>query len=634
MLQLTIKPKDINNQTNGPNNQGCGNNGKPADDTIAPFDGDFTCSCSGDYTGDNCEVAPSTTTNGDGADSDAGAIAGGLTAVIVALLVVAAVLKYKERKEKLKSHDFLATIQSMLADGDLDQAHADAQMVPREIKRAHITLHKTLGQGAFGEVKKGEIDESSAGGAPGYPCAVKTVKAGSAEGMADLLQEATVMAQVGSHPYIVSMIGVVTSGEPAMLVISLCEHGSLKDVLLKAHDDDVPVEPSVKNRICVEIAEGMAYLHSKRFVHRDLAARNVLMASGMTAKVADFGLSRAMAGAGAGGEDNGDGDGDGGADYYRSHRGVFPVRWTAIEAMETLVFNAATDVWSFGIVMDEVWWDAQLKPYGLMKNKQVKDMLTQGGRLAKPANASDGIYQIMRACWKADPTKRPSFAQLAGLLRPHTNQGTGSDENSGGVRVAAALAGSVDETSFDYLQPIAVTVAGAGSGALGSVANIAAADDGGGEDYDMPTGSNIELMVNAGGSPGTHYDLAAPTITSEVGASYMQVAATVSTPTSRVLGPGPEYELEAGPEYELEAGPEYEIEVVRADELDEEGYQRPAASSSASGGGGGSGSAGGGGGGGSGTARASTLAAAAASTFMLDLDQSESSTDTMPFFSI
>ena len=116
--------------------------------------------------------------------------------------------------------------------------------------------------------------------------------------------------------------------------------------------------------------------------------------------------------------------------------------------METLVFNAATDVWSFGIVMDEVWWDAQLKPYGLMKNKQVKDMLTQGGRLAKPANASDGIYQIMRACWKADPTERPSFAQLVGLLRPHTIQGTGSD--------SVALAGSVDETSFAFLQPIAL----------------------------------------------------------------------------------------------------------------------------------------------------------------------------------
>ena len=398
-------------------------------------------------------------------------------------------------KEKLKAHDFLATIQSMLAEGDLDRAHADAQMVPREIKRAHITLSKVLGQGAFGEVKKGEIDESSAGGAPGYACAVKTVKAGSAEGLLDLLQEATVMAHVGSHSHIVSIIGVVTSGEPAMLVISLCEHGSLKDVLSKAHDDDVPVEPLEKNRICVEIAEGMSYLHSKRFVHRDLAARNVLVASGMTAKVADFGLSRAMAGAGASGEGDGDGDGDGGADYYRSHRGVFPVRWTAIEAMETLVFNAATDVWSFGIVMDEVWWDAQLKPYGLMKNKEVMGMLKQGGRLLKPANASDGIYQIMLACWKEDPAERPSFVQLVGLLRPHT---------------------------------------------------IAVRD--------------------------LQYDRAAPTSTSAVGLRNMQVAATASTPASSVLG--------AGPAYKLEGRSECEIEVVLADELDEDGYQRPAASSS------------------------------------------------------
>ena len=355
---------------------------------------------------------------------DSGAIVGGLLAVIVVLLCLVAVSKYKERQEMLKAHDFKATIQQMLEDGDIDQEHANQEMVPREIKRSHIALRTTLGQGAFGEVKKGVIDESSAGGPPGYLCAVKTVKEGSAEGIEDLLQEATVMAQVGSHANVVSMIGVVTSGEPAMLVISFCEYGSLKDALRKASDNEVPVAPSEKNRICMEVAGGMAYLHSKRFIHRDLAARNVLLATGMTAKVADFGLSRAIAGGGGAGGDTRD-DG-GGKEYYRSRRGVFPVRWTAIEAMDTLIFNAATDVWSFGITMNEVWWDGQQRPYSVMTNKAIQQMLTNGERLAKPTNASDAIYQIMLDCWKEDPAGRPSFAQLVVLLRLQAAAGEGS----------------------------------------------------------------------------------------------------------------------------------------------------------------------------------------------------------------
>lgn len=90
------------------------------------------------------------------------------------------------------------------------------------------------------------------------------------------------------------MHGVVTSGLPLMLVLELCERGSLLSFLESTPEPGTPVLV----QILADIAAAMAYLASKQFVHRDLAARNILLNAQCQAKVSDFGLGRPTEGSG------------------------------------------------------------------------------------------------------------------------------------------------------------------------------------------------------------------------------------------------------------------------------------------------------------------------------------------------
>jgi serine/threonine protein kinase len=158
----------------------------------------------------------------------------------------------------------------------------------------------------------------------------------------------------------------------------------------------------------------------------------VLVDSQFGARVADFGLSRSTALSAASKP-----DGDEGNHYYRSQTGIFPVRWTAPEAMEELKFTTASDVWSFGIVMAEIFQDGRI-PYAGIETEAVMRLVCQGDRLERPANCPVDMYTIMRACWSADPTNRPSFSRLIpsleaelGVEQRKCGSGGGGSSNGG-----------------------------------------------------------------------------------------------------------------------------------------------------------------------------------------------------------
>ena len=270
----------------------------------------------------------------------------------------------------------------------------DARTVPREIKRPAVRIVETLGAGNFGEVSKAILTETS--NIPGYIVAVKVLHMNNDDAQttrSQLLAEASIMAQFDNNN-VARLVGVVTVGDPLLVIIEYCEKGSLESYLEKT---DPPLH--TKLQITVDCAKGMAYLASLRFIHRDLASRNVLLGSDMTAKIGDFGMSRET-------QDKA---------YYTSSGGPLPVRWTAPEALEQQKFSEKSDVWSFGILMYEIWTQAML-PYTGWNNEKVWVKVLDSYRLPHPLDCPEDIYGIMYACWLPGPDLRPSFSVLVDVI--------------------------------------------------------------------------------------------------------------------------------------------------------------------------------------------------------------------------
>ncbi|XP_046456193.1 vascular endothelial growth factor receptor kdr-like [Daphnia pulex] len=150
-----------------------------------------------------------------------------------------------------------------------------------------------------------------------------------------------------------------------------------------------------------QIARGMDYLTSKKVLHGDLAARNVLLADDGVAKVADFGMARKMYYEG---------------NYQQSGQKLMPIKWMAIESLTDRIFSTQSDVWSYGVLLWEIFTLGKVPYPGLEGNHQLVRQLENGYRMEKPAYAPNYIGEIMAGCWKADPKERPSFNEMEQII--------------------------------------------------------------------------------------------------------------------------------------------------------------------------------------------------------------------------
>ncbi|KAH7699313.1 Protein F09A5.2, partial [Aphelenchoides avenae] len=290
---------------------------------------------------------------------------------------------------------------------------------PWEVDEKHLLVNEDeiLGAGAFAIVCKGYL----AGRKPmrgtswrfnslkkrTNEVAVKRLKKHADEYFRDeFMREIEFMKTLGSHPHVLQMVGYLRTDEKTLLLLEYCADGDLL-TLLREHRECVtlPTDTSClkESPTCVrlndmmsyawQVADGMTYLSAKKFIHRDLAARNVLV-NQRCLKIADFGLTRYS-------DDS----------LYTTKAGRLPIKWMSPEALKRAEFSTASDVWSFGVLLYEVF-SAGNMPYPVVHPSEMLAHLEEGERLERPEHASDQMYGIMRQCWSLEPAERPSFSRL------------------------------------------------------------------------------------------------------------------------------------------------------------------------------------------------------------------------------
>uniref|UniRef100_F1KW53 Tyrosine-protein kinase n=1 Tax=Ascaris suum TaxID=6253 RepID=F1KW53_ASCSU len=264
--------------------------------------------------------------------------------------------------------------------------------VPRPdyyILHDHVVVKDQIGSGAFGDVHIGVLKQADGSR---VDVAIKRLKGLMTKRQRSVFMKEAKLMRRFNHPNIVNLLGVAPQEDPVMIILELCPNGSLNKKLKS--NPNIPISKLVA--YATDAARGMVYLSMNTVIHRDIAARNCLIGKKDEAKISDFGLSVA--------------DQDTiSVDKLRQ----MPVRWLSPETLRLGQFSTKTDVWSFGVMLWEIFNRCKSDPYPGLTNMQARGkILSRETPMTAPEGTPQVISKIMTLCFTQEPANRPNFCGI------------------------------------------------------------------------------------------------------------------------------------------------------------------------------------------------------------------------------
>ncbi|XP_070551454.1 uncharacterized protein [Ptychodera flava] len=293
----------------------------------------------------------------------------------------------------------------------IDERKSQTYMKPwtsiLEFQRDRLHIVKTISVGKFQTVLKGFAWCIDGKDGPSEVIVKRENDDLDAKFKGKISNEIQLLRRIPGHIYITKPIGCCTGMGPTYLIFEYAPCGSLKAFLKANRRDLANASVEVQDRLldfAVCIASGMKHLAELEIVHRYLASKHILVYEGGVCKISNFSYASDVIDADM---------------FFEMNQDKLPYKWMAVESLVNKEFTSMTDVWSFGVVLWEIFSLGSV-PYRKLSRTSMLSLLDKGHRLVKPDLCRKEIFEIMLSCWKWSAVSRPTFAvireQLQALL--------------------------------------------------------------------------------------------------------------------------------------------------------------------------------------------------------------------------
>ncbi|KAF5738437.1 leucine-rich repeat receptor-like protein kinase [Tripterygium wilfordii] len=258
--------------------------------------------------------------------------------ILVLGLIGVGIYAYRQRKraEKaiLQNKPFASWVPSGNDSGGAPQLKGARWFSYDELKKCTGNFSETneIGSGGYGKVYRGMLSD-------GQIVAIKRAQQGSMQGGLEFKTEIELLSRV-HHKNLVGLVGFCFEQGEQMLVYEFMPNGTIRDSL--SGRSGIYLDWKRRLRIALGSARGLTYLHELAdppIIHRDVKSTNILLDETLTAKVADFGLSKLMSDAAKG---------------HVSTQVKGTLGYLDPEYYMTQQLTNKSDVYSFGVVMFEL----------------------------------------------------------------------------------------------------------------------------------------------------------------------------------------------------------------------------------------------------------------------------------------